>query len=480
MTTTRRLTLSPLSQDELVHIEEAALRILDEVGVAVLHAKAVEMMHGAGCRVEKGRVFIPPTAVEWALLNITPQQEEYTPDGRLAFRFGDGAVRFHNSGGPPFVVDLDSGQRRPATTRDVEDITRLLDALENVDTITPLFGPQDVPAELLEIASTAAMLRSTRKPVSAAAVQNPEDVPYLIEMAHAICGGEAAFRAHPTMTISVSPVSPLTFTDKVASAIIAVAEAGAPFHSLPAPSLGATGPITMAGALAQQHAEVLASFVLVAAVRPGAPVMYCSRINPIDLRTAVSSWGGPEVGMTGAAATQLAHRIGLPCNAYGLCSSADRADPQYAYERFGNAIVPALAGTDIMSGVGGLESGLAGGYEIAVMDNEIISLIKHIVQGIEVDEDTLAVDVIKEVVPRDGVFLGEPHTVQYMRKGAVWMPVVSERKSGAGEDVPGVVARARARAKELLQTHHVEPWPEQVNQHLDEIMERARRERLGA
>jgi trimethylamine--corrinoid protein Co-methyltransferase len=286
----------------------------------------------------------------------------------------------------------------------------------------------------------------------------------------------AAFRQHPTMSISVSPVSPLTFPDHIAAAVMAVAESGAPFHSLPAPSLGATGPLTMAGALAQQQAEILASFAIAAAARPGTSVVYCSRIGPIDLRTAISAWGGPEVGMTGACAAQLAHRLGLPCDSYGLATSSAQFDPQFAYERLANALVPALAGVDILSGVG-MAGGLVGSLETAVMDDEIISLIKHIVAGCEVSEKTLAFDVMREVIPRDGVFLGERHTVQQMRRGAIWVPGISERLGSSVDDTGGgVVARARARAKEILQTHQVEPLSDDVSRQLDEIMERARRE----
>jgi trimethylamine--corrinoid protein Co-methyltransferase len=289
-----------------------------------------------------------------------------------------------------------------------------------------------------------------------------------------------AFRQHPTMTISVSPVSPLKFTRDVTGAIIAVVRSGAPFHSLPAPSLGATGPVTMAGALAQQHAEILASFVIAAAARPGAPVSYCSRISPIDLRTAISVWGGPEVGMSGACAAQLAHRLGLPCDSYGLSCTSRLLDPQFAYERLANALVPALAGVDILSGVGN-GGGLLAGYEIAVIDDEIISLIKRIVAGCEVSEETLAFDVMAEVIPRDGVFLGERHTVKQTRKGALWIPGISVRglagddAAGLEADAGGVVARARARAKELLASHEVSPLADDASRHLDDVLARAHR-----
>lgn len=472
----QRLQLKLLSEESLTRIEETAYRLLAEVGISLQHSEARAMLHGHGCQVQNERVLIPRQVVEWALANVTPETDYLTLAGEAAFSLGDGQIRFHNGGGPPFIYDLNTGERRPARIQDVVDMTRLLDALPNVDVVMPLFGPEDVPPQLLAIASTEVTLRHTRKPVMCAAVDKAEQVPFMVELAAACCGGLEQFRRRPTLSIAVSPVSPLIFTAEVTAAIIAIAQAGASFHSLPAPSLGATGPITLAGALAQQHAEVLASFVIVAAARPGTPVVYCSRINPIDLRTAMSSWGGPEVGMAGACAGQLAHRLGLPLDAYGLCTSASRLDPQFAYERQANAMIPALAGVDIMSGVGTLDSGLAGSLEVAVIDDEIISLLKYIVGGVTVDEESLALEVMRQVIPGDGVFLAELHTVEQMRQGALWLPGVSERPGGSADDSEGVVARARARARQILATHQVEPLPEDVSRHLSEIMARAQRE----
>jgi trimethylamine--corrinoid protein Co-methyltransferase len=464
-----------LSDQALDRIEDTAYRLLDEVGVALQHAGAAEMLHGRGCRLERERVYIPRDVVVWALDHVTPHNDFYYRDGSPAFSLGSGQLRFHNAGGLPFFYDLD-GRRRPATLQDVADATRLLDALPHVDVVIPLLGPQDAPPDLLAVASTDALIRHTRKPFSAAAIDRSQDVRYVVEMAAACCGGMKAYQARPTMYISVSPVSPLTFTQDVTATIIAVAESGTPFNSLPAPSLGATGPVTLAGALAQQHAEVLASFVIAACVRPGLPVTYCSRINPIDLRTAVSSWGGPEIGVTAVCATQLAHRLGLPCDSFGLCTSSSRMDPQFAYEKLANTFPAALAGIDIMSGVGSTDSVMAGGLDIAVIDDEIISLIKHVLAGCAVNDETLAFDVMREVIPRDGVFLGELHTVRQVRKGAIWIPTVSERTTSTSDGGVGVVERARARARELLQTHEVEPLPEDVIRCLDDIMARARRE----
>ncbi len=179
--------------------------------------------------------------------------------------------------------------------------------------------------------------------------------------------------------------------------------------------------------------------------------------------------------MTGACAAQLAHRLGMPCDSYGLATSSALLDPQFAYERLANALVPALAGVDILSGIGSTANVMIAGLAIAIIDDEIAGLIKQIVAGCEVNEETLAYDVMKEVIPRDGVFLGEMHTVRQMRQGALWIPKLGTRGEPGG-DVEGVVERARVRAREILRTHEVEPLPDDVDRQLDEIVSRARRE----
>ena len=149
-------------------------------------------------------------------------------------------------------------------------------------------------------------------------------------------------------------------------------------------------------------------------------------------------------------------------------------DPAFAYQRMANAMIPALAGTDILSGVGNLDSGLAGCLEAAVIDDEMIGLIKHIVRGYEVTPETLAFDVMREVIPAGGMFLADMHTVREMRKGAIWVPTLGD--AAADPSQANVVARARARVNEILRKHEVAPLPDDVLRHLDEIVAKARRE----
>jgi trimethylamine--corrinoid protein Co-methyltransferase len=460
----------------LDQIESVALRLLAEVGIALQHERVAEMLHGLGCRLEGGRAYLPPQVVEQALRSVTPGNFAHSADGRREVRLGPGRFAAHNTGGEPNILDYHTGRRRLATTQDQAEATRLLDALPNVDIVVPLFAPQDVPDALMTIAGFDTMLRHTRKPISASAAENPNDVRFIIEMAAACCGGLEEFRRRPTISISVSPISPLTFSEKVAGAILAVAESGAGFKPLPCPSMGATGPITLAGVVALQFAENLAALVIAATARPGIRAGMCSRANPIDLRTAVSSWSGPEVGLASAVTAQLAQRYGLPCDVYGFCTAAAGVDAQYSYDKFANAVTPALAGAEVLSGMGMLESGLTSSLEALVVDDEIAGLIRQLQRGCEVTEATLAFDVIRETVAGDGVFLGHPHTVEFMRQGALWMGAISERGPAADDGALGMWARARERVAELLESHPVEPLPADVERHLDEIMTQARRE----
>ena len=475
-----RLNIQALAEGDVGRVEETAFRLLDEVGVAVEHERATALLRGVGGRVEKGRVFLSPEIVHAALSRLDRKAKYMSADGTRELVLGGQVLRVHNGGGMAVVVDSATGQRRPATLKDVEESTRLLDALPQVDAITPMFGPQDVKSPIMIPASFAAVLRNTRKPILSAGAESAADVRYMVAMAEACVGGRDAFRRCPTLSIMVSPVSPLRLPLKVAEAIMAVAEAGAQFQSLPCPMLGTTSPISIAGAVAQQHAEILASFVLASAVRPGLRVLYSSRISAIDLRTAASAWGGPEVGLSAACVAQLAHRAGFACDTYGLISSAATVDPQTTYERFSNALIPALAGVDIISGVGGLDNSVAGSLTLAVIDNEILSYIRQIVQGVEVTDETLALDLIREVVPEGGTFLDREASVALMSRGCLWSPDISARPVGAVEDGEnGLVAQAHAREKEILRSHRVESLPAAVGRALDEILAEARRELCG-
>jgi trimethylamine--corrinoid protein Co-methyltransferase len=461
--------LSVLSKDDLESIHQATLRILSEVGIVLSLPAGRDILAGAGCSINTDRVFFPPDLVENALAEC-PSQVTVRGRGGQGITLGDGSLHWHNLGGARDVINADGGNRRPAVIQDVRDSTRLLDALDQVTSVTPLFTPQDVPGEMMSLAMYRHCLPHTTKPVQGPGVQTAAEVRYAVQMAEVI--GPAA----EYLSLSVSPVSPLIFHDDVVEAIIAIADAGVPFAPLPCPIAGATAPLSIAGALAQQNAETLAALILAQLVHPGLPFVYCGRLAMMEPRTGLSVWGGVELGLTSAATVQLAHRYNLPVNVYGFATNAHGPDIQSGFERALNAALPALAGADELSGIGELEAGVLSSFTQIVLDNELAASIQRLVRGFVADEYALGVDVIAAAMDGSRNFLGQRHTVDFLRAGEVMVTELAERRSGEEWERSGrkgMTVRAQAEADRLLKDHEIPPLESAQTRALDEISQAA-------
>jgi trimethylamine--corrinoid protein Co-methyltransferase len=471
--------LSVLTEPQVRSIHLATLRILGEVGVVLTQPTACEILAGAGARVQGDRVLLLPELVEEALGRCPPQ---VTVRGRsgAAVVLGDGSLDWHNLGGASTVYDHRAEARRAATLQDVRDSTRLLDALDGVTNITPFFTPQDVPGALMSLAMYRHALPHTTKPLQGPGTQTAAEVRYAVRMASVI--GPPA----EVLSLGISPISPLSFPDDVAEAMMETARLGIPLGPLPCPTAGATAPMSLAGAVAQQNAEVLASIVLAELVRPGLPIVYCGRLAAMEPRTGVSVWGGVELGLVSAATVQIAHHYGLPVNVYGLSTNANVLDLQGGYERALNAIVPALAGADELSGIGELAAGVTGSYAQMVCDDEIAASVRRLRRGFSTDEEALAVEVIASVMDgagqgRGGNFLDQRHTVRYLRAGEVLATRLADRRTWEEWQRGGretMADRAQAEAERLLAEHQVPSLSDDQERELDEILREAAAELL--
>lgn len=458
--------LTPLTINEISNIHQATLRVLSEVGIMIDDPESISLLleHGADNHGE--RIKIPVELVE-SCLELCPSQVILTGrGGRVCL--GDGTIHVHNLGGARDVYEPEDQSLRPATSRDSAESTRLLDAMENVTTVTPLYTPRDVSPDKLVLVMFAEILRNTLKPINGPGVHNVNDVRMLTEMARIVFGD------HPAISVSVSPVSPLNFTGHVAPVLLEIARQRLPFGPLPCPSSGATAPMSLAGSLVQQNAEVLASIVMAQIVSPGLPVIYCGRLSVLNLRTGTPIWGNPEVGMMSAATVQLGHHYHLPVNVYGLAGSGFAPDMQAGYERAINAVVPALAGADELSGVGEMAGGATSCNAQIVVDNDIFGMVQRVCRGFEVNEDSLAVDVIAHAMATTHNFLGERHTRKYLHAGEVWQGRLGLQEAGweawknAGS--PSVIVRAHKEAKRILLQHQVPPLPDEQERALIEII----------
>jgi trimethylamine--corrinoid protein Co-methyltransferase len=460
-----------LSEADIEAIHLSSLRVLAETGIILSQPQAREILASAGATIQKERVLLPPSLVE---SQVAKAGTRFSIRGRsgITKTFGDQSLHWHNLGGARDIYDAGSGTRRKATLKDLQDCTRLLDALEGVTSITPFFTPQDVPGHLMSLAMYRYAIPNTTKPLQGPGVQTAQEVQFAVRMAGVIGSAQEIF------SLSVSPVSPLTFPDDGAAAIIEIAHHGIPFGPLPCPTAGTTAPFSIAGAITQQNAEILASIVLAQLVQPGLPIIYCGRLAMMEPRTGISVWGGVELGLASAATVQVGHRYGLPVNVYGFSTNAHTLDIQNGYERALNAIIPALAGADELSGIGEMEAGVMGSLAQIVCDHEIAGSVRRIRKGFEVNEDSLAVDVIAAAMQGSHNFLGQKHTMRYLRGGEVLLTSLAERGSWEtweARDRTGMAERAQAEAMHLIQNHQVAALSSDQERELDEILAEADR-----
>ncbi|NJC98977.1 MAG: hypothetical protein FIB03_22025 [Anaerolineae bacterium] len=461
-----------LSDEDIKAMHEATLRVLQEAGVFWTHKPSLEILQGAGCTVKDNRVFFPPNLVMESIAKANKRPVIRGRNGQVN-ELGGGDLYFHNLGGARDVFDARTGTRRIATDQDVINSTRLLDALPNAHTITPFFTPQDVPGELMSLYMFRHCLPHTTKPVQGPGIQFAEEVKYAVEMARVV-GIPAS-----ELTLSLSPVSPLTVHDHAAAAVIEMAKAGVVSSNLPCPTGGATSPMTITGSIVQQSAETLCLLVLAQLVNPGCTFVYCGRLGMLEPRTGLI-WGGVELGLSSAATVQLGHYYGFSVNVYGFSTNAHTLDAQNAFERSLNAAIPALAGADELSGIGEMEAGVRGAFAQLVLDNELAGSVLRLHRGLSADAEHLAVDIILDVMNGTRNFLGQKHTMKHLRAGELALTKLAERNSWDTWEEKlerkQMADHAIDEAERILREHEVPPLEPQQEKELDRIMAAAETE----
>lgn len=461
-----------ISDEDVEAIHQATLRILHETGVILTHPEAVAMLEGQGAKVENDRVLIPPDLVENVLSKCGGPVVTRGRNGETVTIGGD-KLHWHNLGGARDIYDPVTNTTRHAVLQDVKDSTRLLDSLEHASTITPFFTPQDVPGELMSLAMYRHAMPYTTKPLQGPGVQTPQEVKFAVRMA------EVLGPVEEVVTMAVSPVSPLTFPDDLVASMLEIARHGIPFGPLPCPTGGTTAPLSIAGAVTQQNAELLASIILVQLIKPGLPIMYCGRLAMMEPRTGISVWGGIEMGLASAATVQIGHRYNFPVNVYGLSTNSHSLEVQNGYERSLNSILPALAGADELSGIGEMDAGVMGSLAQMVVDNDICASVKRVIRGMTVDEDSLAIDVIHKAMMGSKNFVGQKHSVKYLRNGEILYTLLGERRTFAEWERTGhesMAERAQTEVERILSEHEVPPLTPEQEKELDKVMNAAEAE----
>ncbi len=298
---------------------------------------------------------------------------------------------------------------------------------------------------------------------------------YLVEMSAAIGGGVEALRERPILSFMQCSVAPLAHDGPNLEAILVAAEYGLPSGFMPMPLAVGTGPATLAGTLVVHNAETLSGLVLLQLAFPGAPVFFAGAPSVIDLQTGGYTGGSPEDYLLAAGATQLAHYYGIPIAMGTMATGAKQPDWQAGIDDSLSTFASVMSCADMMNGAGLLDGSKTLSYPHMVMETEIYGIVKRLSEGIEVDEETLALDAIKSVGP-GGTYLAAKHTRRHMKE--IWRPQVWDRspyESWARDGKRGALEKATEIAEEILATHRPMALAEDVLEELRNIVEHADR-----
>ena len=470
-----------LTRKQVEEIHGATLEVLEKVGLRSESKQILEVFSKSGAEVNpKDRTIrIPQHLIEESLGKAPRQIVLCSRNPKYDILLEDRRVYYGLGGTPtPFIRDIQTGENRRPTKKDFEDATRLGDALPNMSFIMSIAGAYDVPYEVEYEHEWQALFNNTEKPIvySAPSAYSASKV---LEMADAVVGGMDELRKRPIMCLYSETISPLSMPTANEN-IIEFAKAGVPIAEGPAPMVGATGPGTVVGSLVIANTENLAALTLSQLINPGTPFIYGGWVTVIDPITSRSAYGAPEFALsTGVLNAQMAEYYGLPTFGFAGPSDSKLPDAQAGAEAMQMALVNGLAGVNLCHDCGYLAGGSVGSMEMAVICDDIIGNVLRIIKGTEVNDETLAVEVIKQVGP-EGNFLGHKHTLRHIRN-EIHIPTVFDRTpetiwAKAGSKPLHQVAKEKA--QKILEEHHPEPLPRDIQAKLAEIVKQAEREQV--
>jgi len=469
----RRVKLELLDGDEVRRIHEATLDVLADTGMTYHSQKALDILaaHGAAVDRETTVAKLPPALVEQALATLpasfvlggrTPA-DDLTLDGEHVYLSSDGCGVFRR--------ELD-GTVRPSRKSDLVDTARVVQALDNVSATSAIVSAQDCPAETRVLHEFDACVRNSSKHTIVVSIKEDREARSLLRMAEALAGGRDELRRRPPFTAIICTVSPLHQERFGMDLALTLAEAGIPISFYPMPILGATAPVTIAGAAVVNNAELVGATVLVQLAHPGAKVIHGGGPTAMDMNSGAYASNSPEAILLRSVQGHMADFYGMPAWFGAGATTAKEPGAQSAYE---NALAMFMAyadGADLTFGTGLLDGSRILCLENIVVDDEVFGMVRRILRGVRVDDESLAVDLIKRM-GFGGDYLFDRHTRAHVRE--LWQARLGETGSydawvQAGRR--GVIDKAADRVREVLAAEP-EPFPDDLGREFDAIIQAA-------
>ncbi|MBN1146460.1 MAG: trimethylamine methyltransferase family protein [Anaerolineales bacterium] len=465
------LSLHILSAEDVRRIHAATLEIIEITGVRFPSERALELWEAHGATVDRTTSIVkaPGSLIEEALKHAPPAyplaarspEQDLPMDGNHVFLGTDGCG--------VEVLDIHSGERRRSRLQDVGEIARVADYLEEVAFHWVALSAQDCPPESRGLHELLSVWQNSTKHVQTESIYNEREARAAVEMAAAVAGGRQALRQRPVLSIMQCTAPPLGHDGGSLDAALVAAEAGIPVGFMTMAACLTTGPATLAGTLAVGNAEVISATALIQLAYPGAPVFYAAAQTASDLRSGAYTGGGPEDFLFGAATNVLSDFYDIPLSMGSFATGAKQPNWQAGVDNSLSTFMACVVMSDMLLGVGFLHGSRIWSYAQMLLDCEIYSIIHKMMQGIPVDDETLALEAIHAVGP-GGNFLTQKHTRKHMRE--VFLPQFMDRRpyNVWEQQRDGPQDWALEKARQILSTHQPEPLDAQLSAELQKMI----------
>jgi trimethylamine---corrinoid protein Co-methyltransferase len=444
-----------LTDAQIEAIDRTGRRILERIGVKVMDPDLRRRLKAAGNTLDPTGdvVRLDPGWLDEHLARAPSRFSLCGREQRHDLRMGAGRVYFGNGGRVFQIHDITEGRTRPTLLQDVAHTAALVDALEHIRFYIIACQAYDLAPEYYHLNDFFQAFSHTTKHVMGG-VDTLKGMRQMFELACAIAGGRDKLRKRPFVSVITNAISPLIVDAETLRIMAFGAQNGIPLAFAPAPISGATAPASLAGTLAQLHAEALAGVALIQFFASGAPVLYGAVASTMDLRAMDLAMGSVESAMINTASVALAHRYHLPIYATAGLSDAKITDIQAGFEKGVSSLLLGRAGADFIHlAAGMLDSGNAIAFEQYVIDNELLGMIERILRGIDVSDATLGMDAISQVGP-GGNYVMSDHTVAHMFEEFFYpqLAVREQYDRWVDRGRPTPLTKAKALVDQYLQT----------------------------
>ena len=468
----KRLEVMDRVDADAIHLN--SLYLLENMGIKVVSEEGRRLLAEAGAEVdERTQVAkIPGYLVDESLRRCKRPVKMCAPNPKNDFVLDGRHCHTCTDGVGLSTIDLETGERRGSTLKDVADSAKIVDYLPMMNMYNPLVTPLEVPKHAHTVHEYLAALQNCEKHFTTGSTYMKEEAVYELKMAAEVVGGEDELRKRPIISNLTCTTSPMVL-GMTTDAAIEFVRAGCPPLMMAMPLIGATAPMTVAGAALLGNAQVLGLTTVLQLAEPGAPLCYSTEPMAMDVQTGLFEGLFPAANMVRAAHVQMAKYYDIPIFVGGWGSCSKLPDAQAGYEKAFSAFIAYLSGADITSGPGLLENWTVLSFEQLIIDHEMFTMMADMLKGFPVNDDTMPLDVIMEV-GHEGHYMGKKHTLDHFRE--MWQPMVTDGqpyKTWKAAGAKSAADNAREKAKEILRTHTVEGPPADVMERLRGIVAEA-------